>query len=101
PGGRSGGGLDMRELIGLVVRRVRRAIRSRRWRVGEPLGNSARGAGGRGGGRFTREGATKAVFGGAEQARASTRPRGVFPSALACRPPYPRPPAPRCLAQRL
>src|SRR5205807_1110561 len=51
----------------------------------KPLHNSARGAGGRGGGRFTREGATKAELGGAEQARAGTRPRGVFRSALACR----------------
>src|SRR5438874_12889550 len=46
-----------------------------------------RGAGGRGGGRFTREGATKAELGGAELARAGTRRRGVFRSALACRRP--------------
>src|SRR5207302_3739026 len=62
------------------------------------LGNvctSDRGAGGRGGGRFTCEGATKAELGGAELARAGTRPRGVFRSALACRRPKPRPPAPR------
>src|SRR5438067_7220204 len=55
-----------------------------------PLGKvctSDRGAGGRGGGRFTREGATKAELGGAELARAGTRPRGVFRSALACRRP--------------
>src|SRR5207237_834470 len=57
----------------------------------KPLHNSARGAGGRGGGRFTREGATKAELGGAEQARAGTRPRGVFRSALARRRPSPGP----------
>src|SRR5205823_11790958 len=56
----------------------------------EGLGNvctSDRGAGGRGEGHFTREGATKAELGGAELARAGTRPRGVFRSALACRRP--------------
>src|SRR5205823_10492662 len=66
------------------ARRHRGAVAPRR----APLGNvctSDRGAGGRGGGRFTREGATKAELGGAELARAGTRPRGVFRSALACR----------------
>src|SRR5439155_13056245 len=58
------------------------------------LGNvctSDRGAGGRGGGRLTREGGTKAELGGAELARAGTRPRGVVRSALACRRPSPDP----------
>src|SRR5205085_11773578 len=68
------------------------------------LGNvctSDRGAGGRGGGRFTREGATKAELGGAERARAGTRPRGVFRSALACRRPGTTPSATYRVVQRL
>src|SRR5205814_2669967 len=56
---------------------------------------SDRDAGGRGGGRVTREGATKAELGGAELARAGTRPRRVLRTALTCRRPQPPPPPPR------
>src|SRR5437764_866619 len=59
---------------------------------------SDRGAGGRGGGRFTREGATKAQLGGAELARAGSRPVACFgvPSRVGARSPAPQPPAPVC-----
>src|SRR5205814_2279554 len=91
----------------------RHALRALRWPVRGRLGRtvsrgrlgnvctSDRGAGGRGGGRFTREGATKAELGGAELARAGTRPRGVFRSALACRRPGTTPSATYRVVQRL